>query len=66
MVRDNVPSTPLCERASGDEMLRWPITDKGVALGGAFDSDTATGLLPIAQHVATVLTFRRSRSIGGR
>jgi hypothetical protein len=21
----------------------WPITDEGVAVGGAFDSDTATG-----------------------
>ena len=25
-----------------------PITDEGVAVGGAFDSDTATGLIPIA------------------
>jgi hypothetical protein len=26
----------------------WPITDEGVAVGGAFDSDTAVGMMPIA------------------
>ena len=25
-----------------------PITDEGVAVGGAFDSDTATGMMPAA------------------
>jgi hypothetical protein len=34
-----------------------PITDEGVAAGGAFDSDTATGLMPIAHHVAGVRSF---------
>jgi hypothetical protein len=27
-----------------------PITDEGVAVGGAFDSDTATGMMPAAQR----------------
>jgi hypothetical protein len=31
------------------------ITDEGVAVGGAFDSDTATGRMPAAQRVAGVL-----------
>ena len=30
----------------------WPITDEGVAAGGAFDSDTATGVMQDAQRVA--------------
>jgi hypothetical protein len=34
-----------------------PITDEGVAVGGAFDSDTATGLMPIAHLVAGVRSF---------
>jgi hypothetical protein len=38
----------------------WPITDEGAAVGGALDSDTATGLMPIAHRVAGVLAFRRS------
>jgi hypothetical protein len=33
---------------------------KGVAVGGAFDSDTATGIMPDAQRVAGVLTSWRS------
>ena len=37
-----------------------PITDEGVAVGGAFDSDTATGMMPAAQRVAGVLTSWRS------
>jgi hypothetical protein len=37
-----------------------PITDEGVAVGGAFDSDTATGVMPAAQRVAGVLTSWRS------
>jgi len=36
------------------------ITDEGVAAGGAFDSDTATGMLPVAHRVADVLASRRS------
>jgi hypothetical protein len=36
------------------------ITDEGVAVGGAFDSDTATGMMPVAHRVAGVLAFRRS------
>ena len=35
-----------------------PITDEGVAVGGAFDSDTATGMMPAAQRVAGVLAFQ--------
>jgi hypothetical protein len=35
----------------------WPITDEGVAVGGAFDSGTATGLMPIAHRVAGVRSF---------
>jgi len=41
----------------------WPIrliTDEGVAVGGAFDSDTATGMMPVAHRVAGLLAFRRS------
>ncbi len=37
-----------------------PITDQGVAVGGAFDSDAATGMMAIAHRVAGVLTFPRS------
>ena len=37
-----------------------PITDEGVAVGGAFDSDTATGMMPVAHHLAGVLASRRS------
>jgi hypothetical protein len=37
-----------------------PITDEGVAVGGAFDSDTATGMMPVAHRVAGVLASRRS------
>ena len=29
-----------------------PITDEGVAVGGAFGSDTATGMMPMAHRVA--------------
>ncbi len=36
------------------------ITDEGVAVGGAFDSDTATGMMPVAHRVASALAFRRS------
>jgi hypothetical protein len=36
------------------------ITDEGVAVGGAFASDTATGMMPFAHRVAGVLAFRRS------
>jgi hypothetical protein len=40
--------------------LNGPITDKGVAVGGAFDSDTATVMTPITHGVAGVLACRRS------
>ena len=36
------------------------ITDEGVAVGGAFDSDTATGMMPAAQRVVGVLASWRS------
>ena len=36
------------------------ITDEGVAVGGAFDSDTATGVMPVAHRGAGVLASRRS------
>jgi len=36
------------------------ITDEGVAVGGAFDSDTATRMMPVAHRVAGVLASRRS------
>jgi hypothetical protein len=38
---------PLTERNE-------PITDEGVAVGGAFDSDTATGVKLVAHRVAGV------------
>jgi uncharacterized protein YunC (DUF1805 family) len=38
----------------------WLFTDEGVAVGGAFDSDTATGMMPIAHRVAGVGSFRGS------
>jgi uncharacterized protein YunC (DUF1805 family) len=37
-----------------------PITDEGVAVGGAFHSDTATGVMSVAHRVAGVRSFRRS------
>ena len=47
--------------ARGDEPGdQRPIADEGVAVGGAFDSDTATGMMPAAQLVAGVLPFGRS------
>jgi hypothetical protein len=42
------------------DQLQRPITDEGLAVGGAFDSDAATGVMPAAQRVAGVLAFRRS------
>jgi hypothetical protein len=36
------------------------ITDEGVAVGGVYGSDTATGMMPVAHRVAGVLPFRRS------
>ena len=41
-------------------LLHLSLTDEGVAVGGAFDSDTATGMMPAAQRVAGVLTSWRS------
>lgn len=35
-------------------------TDVGIAIDGAFDSDTAAGMMPIAHRVAGVLESRRS------
>jgi hypothetical protein len=35
-----------------------PIRDEGVAVGGAFDSDTATGMMPVAHRVDGVIIFR--------
>jgi hypothetical protein len=32
----------------------WLIADEGVAIGGAFDSDTATGVIPVAHRVTGV------------
>jgi hypothetical protein len=29
-------------------IVKRPITDEGVGVGGAFDSDTATGVMPTA------------------
>jgi hypothetical protein len=41
----------------------WPITDEGVAVGGAFDSDTAVGMMPIAhsRRCASVLAIVTGR-----
>jgi hypothetical protein len=36
------------------------MTDEGVAVGGAFDSDTAVGMMPVAHRVAGVIASRRS------
>jgi hypothetical protein len=55
---------PRAERVLGaaeaKRTLYWAITDEGVAVGGAFDSDTATGMMPAAQRVAGVLASWRS------
>ena len=32
----------------GCPLVYWPITDEGAAVGGAFDSDTAVGIMPTA------------------
>jgi hypothetical protein len=45
------PARPSCGAT-----LRGLVTDEGVAVGGAFDSDTATGIMPAAQCVAGMLT----------
>jgi hypothetical protein len=44
----------------GEDMAAviWPITDEGVAVGGAFYSDTATGMMPMTHRVAGVLAFQ--------
>ena len=49
------PAEPICSNG----VVR-PITNEGVAVGGAFDSDTATGMMPVAHRVAGVRSFRRS------
>ena len=41
---------------AGLDSVIGPIADEGVAVGGAFDSDTVTGLMPVAHRVAGVLT----------
>jgi hypothetical protein len=50
-VADTVPPFLACG-------LSRPITDEGVAGGGAFDSDTAIGLTPVAHRVAGVRSFQ--------
>jgi hypothetical protein len=40
--------------------VRRLLTDEGVAVGGVFDGDTATGMMPVAHRVAGVLPFRPS------
>lgn len=47
-------------RLPDEREVTGPITEEGVAVGGAFDSGTATGLMPIAHLVADVLESRRS------
>jgi len=47
---------PTLEMARDFRRVSWPITDEGVA----FDSDTATGMMPAAQRVVGVLTSWRS------
>ena len=42
----------------GDTRSLRPITDEAVAVGGAFGSDTATGMTPMAYRVAGVLAFQ--------
>jgi len=49
---------PLQNQAAAGPHYRL-ITDEGVAVGGAFDSDTATGMMPVAHRVAGVGSFRR-------
>jgi len=41
------------------------ITDEGVAVGGAFDSDTATGMMPAAQRVARMLSTAPQKCADG-
>jgi len=49
-----------CAQAcTADADDNWPITDEGVAVGGAFDSDTATGMKLVAHRVAGVPEFWR-------
>ena len=53
--------TALCGSGRRRELPEMgPITDEGVGVGGAFDSDTATGMIPVAHRVAGVRSFRRS------
>src|SRR5216684_2233301 len=51
------PQARLWPRRGSATRAARPITDEGVAVGGAFDSDTATGLMPIAHRVAGVRSF---------
>jgi hypothetical protein len=39
-------------------MVIRPIRDEGPVVGGAFDSDTATGILAIARRAAGALAFQ--------
>ena len=50
----------LCRPGGGGAPGYRLITDEGVAVGGAFDSDTATGMMPVAHRVAGVLASGRS------
>jgi hypothetical protein len=40
-------------------LVYWPITDEGAAVGGAFDSDTAVGMMPTApsRRCASILAI---------
>jgi hypothetical protein len=37
-----------------------PIADEGAAVGGAFHSETTTGVMSVAHRVAGMRSFRRS------
>ena len=56
--RGNV-SGDVGKRGRRKDLFRL-ITDEGVAVGGAFDSDMATGMLPVAHRVAGALESQRS------
>jgi hypothetical protein len=51
-----VSASAACVAAALSGATLWgPITDEGVAVGGALDGDTAIGMMPIAHRVAIVL-----------
>ena len=51
-------NTRVSVRVVWNALAMRPITDEGVAVGGAFASDTATGLIPVAHRVAGVRSFQ--------